>query len=47
MLVNISLSNLSEIQKGIHTYYMINDNINKVNNLRREIKNITKTDNGY
>ena len=42
---NISLSNLSEIQKGIHTYYMINDNINKVNNIRREIKNITKTDN--
>ena len=42
---NLSLNNLSQIQKGIDTYYMINDNINKVNNLKREINNITNTNN--
>ena len=42
---NISLSNLSQIKKGIDTYYMINDNINKVNNLKRKINNIANTDN--
>ena len=42
---NISLSNLSEMHKGFQNYYVLNDNIDKMNNLRREIKIITNTDN--
>ena len=42
---NISLSNLSQIKKGIDSYYMINNNIKKANNLKRKINYITNMDN--
>ena len=41
---NISLSNLSQMQKGINTYYMINETINRSNNLKKEINNIINID---
>ena len=37
---NISLSNISQIQKGIDSYYMINDNKIKVNHMKKEISDI-------
>ena len=37
---NISLSNISQIQKGLDTFYMINENKNKVNQIKREISDI-------
>ena len=42
---HLSLSNLSQIQKGVDNFYKTNNNINKVNNLKRKINNITNAEN--
>ena len=42
---NLSLSNLTQFQKGFSVFYMTDDNLTKINNLKRKINNLTNVDN--
>ena len=41
---NLSLSNLTQFQKGFSVFYMTDDNLTKINNLKRKINNLTNVD---
>ena len=42
---NLSLSNLTQFQKGFDIFYMTDDNLTKINNLKRKINNLNIVDN--